>query len=174
MGTRQNRVKIHVCQRERANIRKLAECVLYGKSVAYCLEGGKNAKRDTNENGPTRVEPATIIVRNQGQTYADLLKGARKVLAGEDKATLKASFRTKEGNLRLVIDQTQERAAKLTEKLQAELGEGAKCNIREQRVAYYIHEIDEITTKEEVQAASVVRFYGVGRVPLRGLEGHRG
>ncbi|KAK5637841.1 hypothetical protein RI129_000165 [Pyrocoelia pectoralis] len=165
MATKQNRAKIFA-EREMARmVAKLAECAFYNKGIAYCVDG--NTKKQQDPNKGTNSDSVTILLKDQNMTYADLLKGARKALTGPEREALKASHKTKDGNLRLVIDQRKGDVNAVTSKLREELGQSAECKVRQDRDTYYIRELDEITTKDDVTKAITA---SMGDTPAGWLE----
>ncbi|KAK5650234.1 hypothetical protein RI129_001263 [Pyrocoelia pectoralis] len=153
LDTKLHMVKIYASPSNRDYIRKMAECLFYNKGIKYCIEGSTPNTEGATMGKRNTTESVTITLNNEGKTYADLLKGVRKALTGTEKEALKASYKTKDGGLKLVLDQKKGNLSALTQKLNTELGEGAKCKVAEDQEIYFIRDLDEIATKEEISQA---------------------
>ncbi|KAK5650239.1 hypothetical protein RI129_001268 [Pyrocoelia pectoralis] len=154
LGARHHKVNIFTNPSTREWVRKLTECVFYPMGLTYYMEDRK--ARDKTDPTPRKEGGkgmVTITMKDQNKSYADLLKGARSALAGGDRESLKASSKTKDGSLRLVIDPKRVEVNAFRGKLEAELGKDVDLRVRKPQATYYIRDIDEITTKDEIQQA---------------------
>ncbi|KAK5648853.1 hypothetical protein RI129_003745 [Pyrocoelia pectoralis] len=165
LATKQQRAMIYTEPEMVNTARKLAECAFFAKSISYCIDGRQKKPKEPGKL--TSADTVAILLKDKEMSYADLLKGARNVLSGTEREALQASHKTKEGSLRLVIDQKKGDVNDLTSKLKKELGQSAECKVRKERDTYHIRELDEITTKEDVIQAITT---SMGNTPEDWLE----
>ncbi|KAJ8912626.1 hypothetical protein NQ315_015138 [Exocentrus adspersus] len=148
------------------NLRKLAELILGEagiKTRIHIPRAGKQAHRTTGAAGSQTADKRqrtteAILVKQEGQTYAGLLKAVKERVSPSTKAAeaIKTIRKSKDGHLVMVVDgKDKDLVAKLRQDL-AEV-EGSKVTVvgagRNRNVTLYIKEIDGITSAEEVEAA---------------------
>ncbi|KAB0790537.1 hypothetical protein PPYR_15063 [Photinus pyralis] len=147
----QTQVKFYTAPEERDVWIKAAECVLYNKTILYCFDDVRREEKRKNR------QEVSFLIKEDGKTYADLLKGAKKALEGETNQGVRAVQKTKDGHLRLVMDKNKSDIQGTMQRLQNEM-KSASCIVRgdeKEKVVFHLRDIDELTTEKEIEKALV-------------------
>ena len=132
--------------------RKMAECVFAGTNI----ECGVYYQHKTKE--PHKRETEAIIVKQEGKTYAELLRSIKIGMGKEDRNitdNINAIRQTKEGAMVITVKTNGDKTHKLRdiisrmENVQTRISTGNKGR----RTAIHIKGMDAITTREEIAAA---------------------
>lgn len=144
--------------------RKLLECILYGtntKGLIYVKEKpGRKSKGET-EMAP-RVErerdTEVVIVRDQGKTYADLLREVKdNVKVGTEAAkSIRTIREARNGHMIIVVDKKDKGGTEeLREKLRRNNNTVSGATGKGKMVSIIIKDIDSLTTVEEIKDAII-------------------
>lgn len=129
------------------------------KDVIYIKEQSQPVtNRKGTEKGRTRKERDTeaIVVRQDGKTYADLLKLVKqKVKPGTSAGDgIKTVRKSRDGHLTIVVNKDDEQCAK---EIKNELSKENELNVnirtREMEKLIVIKDIDGVTSRDEVHEA---------------------
>lgn len=134
------------------------------QSLSGTAEKWETVSRRRRKKEPhTRIRPDAVIVKADNISYADMLKKIRTSRDMEGVGgTIHSITKTKDGNLRLVLNREAAEIENLQIAIKAAIGNEASCTRLTDRATVEIRDADEEATNEEILQALEAHTKGQG------------
>lgn len=144
-------------------LRKLAEHVFANTNVNITLlVASKTHQKVPARNNIPRQQTERLIIKNAGNTYADLLKTVKgNVNLSEVGVNVKTIRKTRAGDLMLQVEGDKRKAGALKEAISSKTG--SQVRVANNTITLHVLDIDAVTTKQEVEEAIRALLPGSGQ-----------